>query len=308
MLLSAILFVLDWREAISLVRDTSPLSIALAVLLVLFAYLTTGLRLILLQKRVALDIPAPLFWGSYYTGLLMNHVLPSGIGGDVVRIMLMARYGYPAGKLVGSGLVDRFLGLIALLTIAGVALLLVPAGIPIEESLSRMAGAVLVVGSILCLVWLPRLGIHLLKRMGRRTSGSIWSKAEAASGILQRIVDQPRRMTIPVLLSLSSHLFFIFSYASLGYAMLPGITLTGYLFAIPGVMLILVLPISLGGLGLREISTMGLLVWLGADPQAALTLSVLFLAVSWVSVIPGIFAAVHYGLGSSDIKELLDSR
>ena len=63
-------------------------------------------------------------------------------------------------------------------------------------------------------------------------------------------------------------------------------------------MLILVIPISLGGLGLREVGTVGLLVWMRADPQAALTLSLVFLAISWVSVIPGVFTAVHYDFHS----------
>ncbi len=49
---------------------------------------------------------------------------------------------------------------------------------------------------------------------------------------------------------------------------------------------------------MREVSTVGLLVWMGADPQAALTLSLVFLAISWVSVIPGVFTAVHYGFHS----------
>ena len=61
---------------------------------------------------------------------------------------------------------------------------------------------------------------------------------------------------------------------------------------------VIAIPISLGGLGLREVSTVGLLVWMGADPQAALTLSLVFLAVSWISVIPGVFTAVHYGFRS----------
>ena len=42
--------------------------------------------------------------------------------------------------------------------------------------------------------------------------------------------------------------------------MLPDIALIHYFVAIPGVMLKLVIPISLGELGLREVNTVGLLV------------------------------------------------
>ena len=68
-------------------------------------------------------------------------------------------------------------------------------------------------------------------------------------------------------------------------------------------MLKLVIPISLGELGLREVNTVGLLVWMGADSQATLTLSLVFLALSWISVIPGVFTAVHYGFRSFILED-----
>jgi len=305
-LLGVVAYMVDWREALVLVRNTPPGNIILALVLLLLAYLANGTRLFILQRRVGLDVPTRLFWGCYYTGLLMNYVLPSGVGGDVVRIVMLARRGYRAGTLVGSGLVDRFLGLLGLLMIAGLALLIVPPGLPLAEPLSRLLGVALVAGSTVGVFLIPRLGLWILGKAGARAPGGAWEKAHKAAGTFQRIFSEPGRMPLLILLSLSSHLFYISSYAVLGKAMLPGLTLTEYLFAIPGVMLLLMLPISLGGHGLREISTVGLLVWLGAGQQTALTLSLLFLAVSLISVIPAVWTAVHYGFSARTIKELPD--
>ena len=306
-LLGAVAYLLDWREAKQLLLETPLMNLVIALGLLLGAYLANGIRLILLQKRIDLEVPTALFWGSYYTGLLMNSVLPSGVGGDVVRVLLLSRRGYPMGVLAASGLVDRYLGLLGLLAIAGLALIFVPVELPMARSHGQLAGVALVLVAVLGLSWLPRLGLFFLSRMGNRGTSGLWEKVKRGAGIFQQIFKHPRQLTIPTLLSLVSHLLYILSYACLGHSLLPDMSLLSYFLAIPGVMLILLLPISLGGLGVREISTVGLLVWLGAGQQEALTLSLLFLAISWISVIPAIITAIHYGLGLETIKEHPDA-
>ncbi len=248
-------------------------------------------------------MPRPLFWGSYYTGLLFNYVLPSGVGGDAVRVLFLARRGYPMGALVISGLVDRFFGLLGLFGLGGIAILVVPSILPIRLDLSLTLGTVLLFVMAIGLWWLPRLGAVLLSHWGNRLRGHWGTRIESGSGYVQQIFDRPWLLFGPVSLSVLSHVLVVLSYASCGHSLLPDIALADYFVAIPGVMLILVIPISLGGLGLREVSTVGLLVWMGADPQAAMALSLVFLCVSWLSVIPGFFTAVHYGFHSFNLKD-----
>jgi uncharacterized membrane protein YbhN (UPF0104 family) len=306
-LLGTVAYLLDWQQARLLIFESSPVDLVMALALLLGAYLANGRRLIRLQHRVALDMPRPLFWGTYYTGLLMNYVLPSGVGGDLVRILLLSRRGYPLGPLAASGLVDRYLGLLGLLIIAGIALLFVPEDLPMTKSQSHAAGVLLLLGAALGLWWIPRFGISMLGRMGDRATGGFWEKIKRGAEFFQKLFNHPGQMTVPTLLSLVSHALYILSYACLGHLLLPEMSLLSYFIAIPGVMLILVFPISLGGLGLREISTVGLMVWLGAGQQEALTLSLLFLAVSWISVIPAILTAVHYGFGLAALREFSDA-
>jgi len=297
-LLGLVALLLDWQESKSLLGGTAKSDLALGLGLLLCAYLVNGIRLIRLQQRVDLKMPAPLFWGSLYTGLLFNYVLPSGVGGDAVRVLFLARRGYPMSALVISGLVDRFFGLLGLFGLGGLAILAVPSVLPIKPDFSLILGLGLLLGTAIGLWWLPRLSFSLLSRLGSRVKGHWGTKIEGGSLHVQRIFDKPGRLLGPFSLSLLSHVLVILSYASCGQSLLPEISLAHYFVAIPGVMLILTIPISLGGLGLREVSTVGLLVWMGADPQAALTLSLVFLAVSWISVIPGVFTAVHYGFRS----------
>ena len=173
-LLGAVAYLLDWREAKQLLLETPLMNLVIALGLLLGAYLANGIRLILLQKRIDLEVPIALFWGSYYTGLLMNSVLPSGVGGDVVRVLLLSRRGYPMGVLAASGLVDRYLGLLGLLAIAGLALIFVPVELPMARSHGQLAGVALVLVAVLGLSWLPRLGLFFLSRMGNRGTRGLW--------------------------------------------------------------------------------------------------------------------------------------
>ncbi len=103
-------------------------------------------------------------------------------------------------------------------------------------------------------------------------------------------------------LSVLSHVFIILAYVSCGASLVTGVSATQYFVAIPVVMLLHALPISLGGLGVRELGTVGVLVWMGAGQQTAMTLSLVLLALYWVSVLPGLLLALAMGLSWRDIK------
>ncbi len=134
-LLGLVAYLLDWQRSLSLLRGTARSELALGLALLLGAYLVNGIRLNQIQKRVALEVPMSLFWGSNYTGLLFNCVLPSCVGGDAVRVLFLAKRGYRTGALVVSGLVDRFLGLLSLFGLGGIAILAVPSILPIRPSM-----------------------------------------------------------------------------------------------------------------------------------------------------------------------------
>lgn len=302
-LFSAVVYWLDWEQAWTLLRSASPAEFALGLVFLFAGYLANAARLLILQRRVGLDVPGPLYWGSYYTGLMFNYVLPLGIGGDAIRVVLLNRSGYGLNSLVTTSLVDRFFGLLALFVVGGLAIGVSPYFVPVDPGFARLAGVLMATGALLGFWWLPRLGIMLLNHWGNRSKTEIARKIGDSSNFVVGIMKRPRDLTVPTALSLLSHTFMILSYAACGHSLLPDAPLILYFIAIPGVLLVLAIPISLGGLGLREVSTVGLLVWMGADAQAALTLSLAFLAISWISVIPAILTTVHFGFNAFSLKD-----
>lgn len=103
----------DWAHFVALLMDLRWSFIALAAAALLVAHIVNILRwrLLVLPDRVALAAIL-----SYYgAGIFSNNFLPTGIGGDGVRVALIRRH-TTLRRAVWSVAADRALGLIGLLS------------------------------------------------------------------------------------------------------------------------------------------------------------------------------------------------
>ncbi|WP_083415530.1 lysylphosphatidylglycerol synthase transmembrane domain-containing protein [Massilia timonae] len=88
----------------------------LGVLLFNLSKIAGAVRLNIYQRHVGLSIGEIDNLKLYYAGMYLNLALPGGIGGDGYKILVLRRQGAASGKvLVGITLFDRFSGLLALL-------------------------------------------------------------------------------------------------------------------------------------------------------------------------------------------------
>src|ERR1700682_3915356 len=67
-----------------------------------------------------------------FIGEFFNQVLPSGVGGDVMRAWLVSREGVPIGRAVTGVLCDRAVALVVLILIISRTFFLLPALVPHE--------------------------------------------------------------------------------------------------------------------------------------------------------------------------------
>ncbi len=97
---------------------TGPVLAGLLVGVLLFnlSKIAGALRLNIYQRHVGIRMSEVDNLKLYYAGMYLNLVLPGGIGGDGYKILVLRRQGAASGKLlVGITLFDRFSGLLALL-------------------------------------------------------------------------------------------------------------------------------------------------------------------------------------------------
>ena len=219
-------------------------------------------------------------------------VLPS-VAGDGVRAWMLARISRDWRKAVMSVVIDRGITVVLLIAL-GFAILLLPSGL---TALGVYRGVVLVsYGGLLLagafgLLLAPRIA-PLLARW--RYSGWLGALALDSRDVLLG-PKGPRILGIGCLI----HVLTIAVIWSIGRAqglVLP-VTDAAVLFAV--ILGVTLVPISIGGWGLRELAVISLVGNHGIAPEQALLFSVCFGLVLAISSLPGAVAWLFYAFSPS---------
>jgi glycosyltransferase 2 family protein len=225
-------------------------------------------------------------------GAFFNQILPS-VAGDGMRAWLVIRLGCDWRNAVMSVVIDRCVGVGLLITL-GFVILLLPSGLTALGGYRNIVvilyGVALVAG-VLALLLTP-VFVPLLVRWRY----SRWIGILAASA--HRVLLGPNSLAI-LGLGCLVHILTIGIVWSLGLA--QGLVLpipdVAVLFAVTvGVALV---PISIGGWGLREIAVVSLLGHYGIAPEKALLFSLCFGITLAIGSLPGVLAWLLYPFGPS---------
>jgi uncharacterized protein (TIRG00374 family) len=242
----------------------------------------------LLLQGQGRDVPPTYLFGSYLIGLFFNNFLPSTIGGDVVRAASAKKKG--GGTLTENltvVLVERMIGLLATLTLGGVAAVTGEAG-RLDPRITWALGGALVVsfaGLYLALSsrvrrralrWIERIPIAFV----RRTLGKMLAAFELfgkARGVLLG----------NYVLSLAFQFLLIVHYWVIQFAFGEHVPLLTFVVIVPLVFCVMMLPIGINGLGVRESAFVWFLSRAGMEPATALALSLASYAIAVVQGLAG---------------------
>lgn len=206
----------------------------------------------------------------YYAGLFANLFLPSIVGGDVVRAGVgLTQTRSKTGLVVGS-LLDRLIDMTALLLVAGLGVLLL--GGDIDPASQRV---LLTVGAGLAAAGLGAVGVWAMVPARRFPF-----KVRRRLARLRVALRPARRRPLVVLLSLALGIAVQGTLAVLnaGLGQLCGLEcpLAVWLFVWPLAKLSAALPVSLGGLGVREAALAALFQPFGVTTSAAVAAGLAF--------------------------------
>ena len=262
--LAAFLVVKVWDQSHSwALRLVQPLYLLLAMAGTVAAMLLSAWLWYLFLP----EAQRPRFWhllGLYVNGLFWNNFLPAGVGGDVVRAVSLARHSQRVDQAVGS----VFMGRVA--SLWSVAVLAFSSGLVYGESTAWRAPLLpLIATGGLALTFLATL-VMLGMPLPRAAHRFSWLKSLNS---LQTFYRHPRRMAQSFLIALGVQMLSVFINACMAAALGLPVSAAQLLFAMPLINLVSTLPVSLGGLGLREGSYYYLLGLVGASPLDAVALS-----------------------------------
>lgn len=287
-LLALVLRLVDFAELFRVVATARPGYLALALLVAgADRLLMIGKWYPLLRIQVG-DAPFALAARSYFATGFASNFLPSSLGGDVLRAIAVGRR---SGAVVEAGVsivAERLFGMAGLGALAVLSLALAArADVPLGFLLPWAVG----------MIALPIVGhagtIAATRSSGLRAWISARTRARWARGLL-RFVDawavyRRHRATIAVVLVLSfvEQLFptLVFWMLSLSFHASAG--LATLIVAVPLTTFAARLPISIGGLGVAEVSLVYLTGLFGVPATEAIALALAGRIVALVAVLPG---------------------
>jgi hypothetical protein len=225
----------------------------------------------------------------YFIGFLFNNLLPSGLGGDAIRMLEVNRYTERKSDTFTSVVVDRYLGLLASQAIALVALLLSWGAVP--DYVAYFTILIFTGGVIAGLLLINRpLYVNLQRRF------KLFAQLTRIK-FIGNLFESFQRYPLPAigrsyLVAFVFNITLILMYACIGWALGAQVTLAQFAITVPITSLFLILPISVGGLGVREWSFKLLYQPIGVTEPMAVVMSLLVYLIG--NVIPGIIGGIIY--------------
>jgi len=293
--LALILFVL-WRfqgklaEVWQMLASANLWWVLAAILLFWLAMLINAFKWWTLLRAQAIKVPFAEILNFTFVGFFFNNLLPANIGGDVMRGYGLARYTERGGAAAASVVLDRIIGLAAYMSVAVVA-----AFITVFVT-GRSELRVLAYMAVLASLALAALGAVLLSRRVRRLVdrlftlsflqplARIWSSLSLA-------FDAYRTHTSTLVLAFGIGLIGIATTSMVNFvlsqALGGGIPLLHIFLFTPLIAMVLIIPISIGGLGLSQGVYPAFYSLVGVPVAHAFSLSVLVSATQFFCSLPG---------------------
>lgn len=281
----------DLRALWDLISGADPWLLLLALLLYLGAITLGCVKWGMLLRSLGVDVPFSDLLAYTFVGLFFGNVLPSNLGGDVVRAYDLAAATKRPEDAAISVMVDRLMGLVAYFAaaviMAVVTLVVLGGSLEMETIVLWVLlgfGALLAGLALLFSRRLTTRGAFLFDlpvlRAFRPTAVRIFHALQvyrSSSGTLVRAL----LVSLAVMLVSSVVQFTISRALGLDIPVL-------YFFLFnPLIAFVLVVPISVNGIGLKEAAFVFFFGLVGVAQSAALSISLVFHAVIVASSLPG---------------------
>jgi uncharacterized protein (TIRG00374 family) len=250
----ALLGVLAWKapNPEEIVPNDHLETFAILAAAVLVAFLGVVLSAWRWQRVLRLfdsKVPVATLTNHYLAGMFVGNVLPSTIGGDVVRVTRASGSTGSSSDAFGSVVLERLTGFVALPVLVFAGFVIRPSLLDADHAWIALvvAGATIgVLAIVLFVAGHPRIA-------GRFAEHENWMRLIGAVHLgVNRLRREPRQL-VPVLGTAILYQFsVVLMYGLIFRALDMPIPLAGVLAFAPAVLMLQVLPLSLAGLGVRE--------------------------------------------------------
>jgi uncharacterized protein (TIRG00374 family) len=291
-LIAIILHRVDLAKVAAQLTSANPWFIVAALALYELAIVANGVKWQILLRAQGVRVPFGPVLQFLFTGFFFNNFLPANVGGDVIRGYGLARYTDRTADAAVSVVVDRIVGLIAYMSTAAVAAI-VAVNVTGQDALKRMEWVAIVgllaVAGVFAILLSRRLRAVISRLFRWRLlapAAPFWARVSSAFDAY-RFRQDALALAFGVALvgiACTTAVVWCLSQAMGGLMPLGDIFLFNPLIA-----LVLMIPISIGGIGVSQTAYPFFFGLVGVPAAHALAVSLLMQAVALIGSLPGGF-------------------
>jgi uncharacterized membrane protein YbhN (UPF0104 family) len=292
-LLVLVLSGIDWDGVRDGLLEGDPWWFVAAVAAIVAALVIGALRWRALLEIAGIHLSVSQLGRVYAVSTFSQTFLPTTVGGDVARSLLVTRNGPILARTASTVVVDRAGGLAGLLAVAWIAIAAGSGPVP-RHTVAGLAWATLAVGlgAAVVIVLLLRRPAWFMRLIPARA----FDTARNAGRVAHDVVRNPGALVVLLATSVVFQALVSFQVWALARSLgdhpsfgAAAVTLTLVTFAT-------LIPLSIGGFGIREGSYVVLLASVGISTTNATLISLGSVVVLLIASLPGAVLMAVYGM------------
>jgi hypothetical protein len=266
---------IDKKRLLEIISHADKRLLTLAFCVFVITYISAFFRWKMLLDAIKIYLPIKRIVAAFSGGIFFNQILPSSIGGDLMRSIDLASHTKRTREVVATVFLDRLSGYIGLV---GMALASLTYGWSLINN-RRILFPVAIITGLLVAILMVLFNASVYKKInGLLRSPSAGRIREAITNLHHEIhVFRDKKAVIikNISLSLLLQISSCFSFYIIARSVGININMVYFFVFLPIMGAITMLPISIGGLGLRENTAAYLFPLVGVNKDLAVAMSLL---------------------------------
>ncbi len=267
------LWIYDPREIFRKIEHLSIGFVLFAWAFYALCQLISAYRWRMLLSVKGVDLSLMRLFVFYMIGMFVNNFLPGGLGGDAVKAYSVYRSSGTVNVSVASVLVERFCGILALAFLGGVACVVMLINGEARGVALWMLAVMLGISVAAAMVWSVRLASILRRILSVCAPRRIRDRAVQLMETVHSYRHDGWTLVWALLLSVGLQGMIAVYFGVVSQALASPIPLIYFFLFLPLVTIATLAPISLGGLGVREVTMVYLFSTVGVSGADVLSVS-----------------------------------
>ena len=294
-ILVAIFWVVDRQAIAKIFLEANALILVVALAVFILERVVSAARWRMLIAGIGPAPPLSRFVSLIFTSTFLAFFLPGGVGGEIFRIYGLTRGTVELSRALASVFVERVLALVAL----GILILWGLASSPFSTPAALIYAIVLsflAIGFACALIFSPSVRRFANWLLRSPKLAKVRAGLDKLYENFDVFLTHRKLLAWGLLAAIGFQLLRVVAVWIGAIALGLNLPFELFLYAVPIVNLVTQIPISIGGLGLREASFAALLGLAGVSLEAAISISLLTYALSILAVCPGAVTFAKRGL------------